>query len=161
MTAHTSKPIAQRVFQMMLIWNFFSITLILGCSWWALETLESTNIEADRLIELDYFEHYGNKSKPLYVKTSHFIHVYQPFHSEQHNALPIVFQGNFPVPFQGEKDILGVGYSVITHAFPEGIFYMAKDLRPFEAQEEIMIGVILVLAVILSIVMFGFFCDCK
>lgn len=151
----TSKPIANRIFQIVLYWNFISLLIILAFSWWALETLEKTAIESDRRIELEYFDHYGDKKKSHRIQSSQLISVFQPKNLENAETLPIVFQG-VPVPFQGEKDILDKAYSVITHEFPEGTLYIAKDLRLFEEQEEVLVGSVLLLAIGISITSLGF-----
>lgn len=151
----TAKPIAKRIFQIVLFWNFISLVIILMFSWWSLESLESTSIEADRRIELEYFDHYGDKHKPQRIQSSQLISIFQPVDLQNPEALPIVFQG-LPIPFQGEKDVLGKSYSVITHKFPEGTFYIAKDLRLFEEQEEVLVGSVLLLAIGITITSLGF-----
>jgi signal transduction histidine kinase len=143
-----SKPIATRIFQIVLFGNLISLVAMLLFAWWSLEQLESTSIEADRRIELDYFENYGAKDKPLRIQTSQLISVFQPKDLHNPEALPVVFQ-NIPVPFQGEVASIGKEYSVIAHAFPEGNFYLAKDLRLFEQQEEIYVTAVLLLAIVI------------
>lgn len=150
MTISGSKPIATRVFQIVLFGNLISLIAMLLFAWWSLEQLESTAIEADRRIELDYFEHYGEKNKPYRTQSSQLISVFQPKNMQHSEALPIVFQ-NIPVPFQGEVELLDKEYSVITHEFPEGTFYIAKDLRLFTEQEDIFVTSVLLLAIIILI----------
>lgn len=149
-----TKPIASRIFQIVLFGNLVNVVLILAFAWWSLEKLESTAIEADRQIELDYFEHYGEKRLPHRVKTSQMISVFQPRNSLNPESLPIVFQ-NLPVSFQGEVEVLDKEYSVIIHEFPEGIFYLAKDLRLFEEQEQVLVIAVLMLATTIFLVSLG------
>jgi signal transduction histidine kinase len=149
MSAITPKPIASRIFQIFLLGNLVSLVILLAFAWWALETLESTAIESDRRIELDHFQHYGDKTKPHRITLSQQISIFQPKGIADPEALPIVFQ-NIPVPFQGEVEVLDRGYSVITYAFPEGTLFLAKDLRQFEEQEKTLIISVLVLALIIT-----------
>lgn len=148
MTATQNQPIAAHIFRVVLFGNLISLLAMLVFAWFSLEKLESTAIEADRRIELDYFEQHGEKDKPHRIQTSQFISVFQPKHLQNPEVLPIVFQ-NIPVPFQGEVKSINKKYSVIAQEFPEGTLYMAKDLRLFEDQEEIFVTSILSLALII------------
>jgi signal transduction histidine kinase len=65
--------------------------------------------------------------------------------------LPIIFK-NIAVPFEGEVKMLGSEYLVISHAFPEGNFYIAKSLNRFEEQEERAIFFISILTIVIMTV---------
>lgn len=149
MIPNNSISISSRIFKIVLFGNLLVLILILGLSWFALENLEETVIEIDRQSELEYFQKYGDKSQPHEIHTSRMIRIFQPHHQKSNDTLPIVFQG-IPIPFAGEVDAASGGYyNVITHDFPEGIFYLAKNLSVFEEHEERAIFIMVVLFFVL------------
>lgn len=148
------RSIASRTFLIVFYSTLISLCASLGFAWWALENLESTVLEEDNRIEVEYFDKYGEKDKPLRVTTAQMIGVYQPKAHKNDAELPLVFQ-NVPVPFQGEIEALGKDYVVITHAFPEGNYYLAKNLQLFEEHEEHVIEAVLILALVICILALG------
>jgi len=112
-----------------------SLLVILVFAWWALEDLEDTLLKADSIIEMEYFKKYGEKDHYQKIQTGQMVSVFRPRQSDNKIELPIVFQ-DLPVPYEGMVDLLGAEYAVLTHAFPEGDFYLAKNLQLFEEREE-------------------------
>lgn len=127
--------ISGRAFRTVLLGLLTSLLVILVFAWWSLEDLEGTMLEADHFIELEHFEKYGDKAQYRKIQTGQMVSVFRPHPVADVTELPIVFQG-LPVPYQGMVDSLGTEYAVITHAFPEGDFYLAKNLQLFEEREE-------------------------
>lgn len=127
--------ISDRAFRTVLFGLLSSLLVILFFAWWALEDLEGTVLEADRVIELEHFKKYGEKDHYQKTQTGQMVSVFQPHQGDNKVELPIVFQG-LPVPFDGMVDLLGTEYAVLTHAFPEGDYYLAKNLQLFETREE-------------------------
>lgn len=144
----TARPIAARIFQMVMLGNVTGLIIVLGFAWWSLELLESTSIEQDRRSEIEYFQHYGDKTKPHHSQSSQIITVFQPIGQQNREELPVIFR-DIPVPFEGEIEFLGQDYSVVTCKLPEGMLYIAENLRLFEQREEKLISSILVLALII------------
>ncbi len=137
--------ISRRAFRTVLSGMLSSLLVILLFAWWALEDLENTLIETDRAIELEHFEEYGEKDRYQKIQTAQMVSVFRPRKYAGESELPIVFQG-VPVPYEGSVDLLGVEYMVLTHAFPEGDFYLAKSLRLFETREKQLVMYIQLLA---------------
>lgn len=146
----TAKPIATRIFQMVMLGNVAGLIIILGFAWWSLELLESTSIEQDRRSEIEYFQQYGDKTKPHHSQSSQMITVFQPTHQHNKDELPVIFR-NIQIPFEGEIEFLGQDYSVITYSLPEGTLYIAESLKLFEQREETLICSILILALIIFV----------
>lgn len=130
-----SSSISDRTFRTVLFGLLTSLMVILFFAWWALEDLEDTLLEADRIIELEHFEKYGEKQRYQKIQTGQMVSVFRPRPHDSDAELPIVFRG-LPVPYEGTVDLLGAEYAVITHAFPEGDFYLAKNLQLFEEREK-------------------------
>lgn len=149
-----ARSIASRTFVIVFFSTLVSLCASLIFSWWGLENLESTMLEAENRIEIEYFEKYGNKDTPMRVNTAQMISVYLPNGFDKSEELPVVFQ-NVSVPFQGEVRALGTDYIVITHAFAEGKFYIAKNLQLFEERESIFVVDVLILVAVICIIAFG------
>ncbi len=143
--------ISNRAFRTVLFGLLSSLLVILLFAWWALEDLEETLLEADRFIELEHFEKYGEKDHYQKIQTGQMISVFRPHGNDSDVELPIVFQG-MPVPYEGTVDLLGAEYAVITHAFPEGDFYLAKNLQLFEEREDQLVLYVQLLAFCIFIV---------
>ena len=137
--------ISDRAFRTVLFGLLSSLLVILVFAWWALEDLEDTLLEADRIIELGHFEKYGEKDRYQKIQTGQMVSVFNPRGHDRDAELPIVFQG-LPVPYEGTVDLLGAEYTVVTHAFPEGDFYLAKNLQLFVEREEQLILYVQLLA---------------
>lgn len=149
-----TRSIASRTFRIVFYSTIISLGVSLGFAWWALETLEGTMLEAENRIEIEHFDQYGDKDKALRINTANMNSLYLPNSLIESEELPIVFQ-NIPVPFQGEVEVLGSNYVVITHAFAEGRYYLAKNIQLFEDREETFIVVILILSVLICLSAFA------
>ncbi len=147
------RSIATRTFHIVLLSTLLSLCLSLGFAWWGLENLELTMLEAENQTEIEYFHEYGDKSTPQRVNTAQMISLYLPNNLIDHEELPLIFRG-LSVPYQGEVELLGTDYIVITHAFPEGRFYIAKNLQLFEEREEALIINVLILSTTICMIAF-------
>ncbi|MEZ5507750.1 MAG: HAMP domain-containing sensor histidine kinase [Gammaproteobacteria bacterium] len=145
-----SNSIAQRTFRLFFFVNIGFLGIILAFSWWALEDLELTMLESDRQVELQYFAENGERDKPQHISTGLLISAFIPSGFDPSNYLPVLFE-NIPVPFQGEVEFLGKDYSVVTQAFAEGNYYLAKDLALFEAREKTLIFYVAGLALVICL----------
>ena len=146
--------ISRRAFRTVLSGMLSSLLVILLFAWWALEDLETTLIETDRAIELEHFDEYGDKDNYEKIQTAQMVSVFRPRQYDGEAELPIVFQG-VPVPYEGSVALLDVEYMVLTHAFPEGDFYLAKSLQLFETREKQLVIYIQLLAFGLFVVALG------
>lgn len=146
-----ARSIANRTFRIVLFSTLFSLYIALALGWWGLEHLEAAMLEAEYTLEVEYFDKYGDKHAPLRIDTAQVTVVYQPKDSALTSDLPIIFH-KLPIPFKGEVDALGTEYMVITHAFPEGTFYLAKTLQLFEDQEEQTINTVLAVALVVGLI---------
>lgn len=142
--------IAQRIFRLFFFVNLAFLSAILVFAWWALEDLEETMLESDRQVELQYFADNGEKDKPQHISTGLLISAFIPNGFDTSNYLPVLFE-KIPVPFQGEIEFLDKEYSVVTQAFPEGNYYLAKDLELFEEREDTLILYVLTLALLIGV----------
>lgn len=142
--------IAQRIFRLFFFVNLAFLSVILVFAWWALEDLEETMLESDRQTEVQYFAENGEKDKPQHISTGLLISAFIPKDIDKAHYLPVLFE-KIPVPFQGEVSFLDKEYSVVTQAFPEGNYYLAKDLALFEEREETLILYVLTLALVIGV----------
>lgn len=141
--------IAQRIFRQFFFVNLLFLIGILIFAWWALEDLEETMLASDRKVEVQYFADNGEKDKPQHIATGLLISAFIPHGIDENNYLPVLFE-QIPVPYQGEIEFLGKEYSVVTQAFPEGNYYLAKDLQLFEEREAALTLYVLAMAVVIG-----------
>lgn len=145
-----SGSIEKRIFHLFFFINLIFLTGILLFSWWALEDLEETMLESDRQVEVQHFAENGEKNKPQHTSTGQLVSAFIPNGFDKTQYLPVLFT-DIPVPFQGEIEFLGEEYSVITQAFPEGDYYLAKNLQLFETRERTLILYVLTMALVIGI----------
>ena len=147
-TARSQRSIASRIFLIVLAGNLVALGVVLGAAWWSLEGLEQTFIDSERMIELEYFAEYGDRSRPEHIQTAQMVSAYLPGKASSPDELPLLFR-DIPVPFEGEVEVQGRDYIIITHQFPEGAWYFAQSMDSFEKQETHAVYLMVVLAVII------------
>ncbi len=145
-----SLSIAKRVFRLVLVVNVVLLGSILLFAWWSLEELEDAMLQSDREAEVQYFQENGVKDRVERIVTAQIISTFIPQGFDIDANLPLVFKG-VPVPFQGEVESLGKEYFVVTSAYAEGNYYLAKDLKLFEERETRLTIYIVLLATLLAV----------
>lgn len=146
--------IEQRIFRLVLVVNILLLGSILLFAWWSLEELEAAMLESDHEAEIQFFVENGEKDKVQRVVTAQIISAFIPAGTDVDSNLPLVFK-NVAVPYQGEVVSLDKEYFVVTTRYPEGTYYLAKDLALFEEREESLTFYILLLALVLAVTCYG------
>lgn len=144
-----ARSLRQRVFRMVLLVNLVVLGSILLFSWWALEDLEQTMLASDHDAEIQFFAEHGDRNRLQHVVTAQVVSLFVPNSLLPGYRLPAVF-ADIPAPYEGEVIVDGREYFVISTLFPEGHFYLAKDLRLFEARETRLTLYITLLALLLA-----------
>lgn len=148
-----SRTISRRV-QYIFFWTYaLSILLVLLAAWLFLEDLEKASLEMDKQAELERLQNLFSKEEVVHIQSAMLTLAYLPRGTSEVEKLPVIFR-NLPIPFDDEVEFLNKEFAVSIHPYPQGTYYIAKDLSLFTERESLMVNGLIALAVAVIVISF-------
>lgn len=128
-----SKSIASSIYRAIFINGAIGLFVVITAVWFGYEDLERTWMEVDLQEEVKLLHEHAVMSEPRAWNTRDVTALYVPTNGAA-PVLPPVFDG-IPIPFAGPRDFNGEHFQVVIQLYPEGTYYLARNITTFKKRE--------------------------
>lgn len=145
-----SKSIATTIYRAIFINGAVGLFVVITAVWFGYEDLERTWMEVDLQEEVKLLHEHAVTTEPRSWNTRDVTALYVPT-GQPPISLPSVFQ-DIPIPFAGPHDHDGKHFQIVIQIYPEGTYYLARNITTFKQREHafkiLLVGLALVVLIL-------------
>lgn len=128
-----SRSIATSIYRAIFFNGAIGLLVVITAVWFGYEDLERTWMEVDLQEEVKLLHEHAVTTEPRAWNTRDVTAIYVPV-GQTPNSLPAVFQ-DIPIPFAGPHDHGGEHFQIVIQVYPEGTYYLARNITTFKQRE--------------------------